>query len=178
MTKRTLLIIFAILFLPIYLLGQSKNTEKTFSIGFQVGYLFPQNKSNAAHTVINGGIELRPSFHYKISKTVTTLFEYNISKHKYVDKENSYYMNHNLLNVALRIFPKTDALFYIKPGLGFFFMQGNNGFYDYSLNFGIGNDFKLSKDFDLFAETEMFFNIRRMVKIDYSLSVGVKYKIF
>ncbi len=171
------LIIIVILFLPLCLFGQSNRQNDYFALSFQAGYLKPLNSSDGKTKY--GGFELRPSVEYKISKAAAILFEYNYGRNKYSDSDgNTGYINDSFLGLGFRLYPKTEEKFYFKPVIT---LPVNTGANDYQpipgLNLGIGNDFRINNNVDLFGEAELFLSVMGG-NIRFSFSAGIKYKIF
>jgi len=172
------LIILAIFLSPIYLLGQIKNSEKKFSLSFQVGYLFPQNTGGGSYSSLVPDIEYRPSIHYKLSKTVTPMLEFSYCKLKYESKERE---NRSFIfktiNLGLKIYPKSGENIYLKPALTFSLVNKYNIKSIANINFGIGNDIKISNAVEIFGEAGIFLR-NNGYTYSFSLSAGLNYKIF
>lgn len=171
------LIILTIFLSPICLLGQSNNSENYLSVNFQVGYLVPQNTS-MPDRAIKGGLEIRPSIYNKISRNVTTLIEFIYCEHKYKTAPDRGVIIDRFINFGIRVYPRTNEQFYLKPSIGYSVENNDNLNIFPNLNFGVGNDFRISNKIDLFGEAEIFFGFNYGSTISFSFSSGIKYKLF
>lgn len=177
MFKSKLLIIFVILLCPLHLFSQSGKTEKTFSIGFQVGYLFPQNTGGSTYSSLVPGLEYRPSIHYKLSKTVSSVLEYSYSKLKYELKEReNLSVTFQSINLGLRVYPKIDESIYLKPAFSFSIHEKLALFPN--INIGTGAEIRISKSIGLFGEADVKFSLSSEYMFSFLLSAGLNYKIF
>ena len=167
---------FILLLLPVHLIGQSNKQGEYLSINFQAGYLIPQNSGGAPERALKGGLQLRPSAYKMISKHVTLLFEFIYSEHKYKTAPDKGLYIDRVVNIGFRIYPKSNEKFYLKPTLGYSLNENHNSFPN--LNFGVGNDFGISKKIDLFGEAEIFFKLYNSYTVSFSFSGGIKYKFF
>jgi hypothetical protein len=172
---KKLFIIIALLFLPAYLFSQSIPQKSYLSLNFQAGYLFPFNNSGYSNSQ---SFEVRPSIQYRLSRTLTFLLEYNICTQKFERTNSSSYTTKNLISFGMRIYPQSKENYYIKPALS---LPQDSGPHDMQIipgfNLGIGYDYILSKELDFFGEAETF-NSLNAGTTDFSISAGIKYKIF
>lgn len=172
---KKLIMMFVILFTPLYLFSQSTEPDNYISLNFQAGYLFPFSTTGLANSQ---SFEVRPSIHYKLSKTLTLLLEYNICTQRFYYKNSSSSTSKYLISFGLRIYPQSKEHYYIKPALS---VPNNSGPHDINLmpgfNLGIGYDFKLSNEFDFFGEAETLSSFSAETT-DFSISAGFKYKLF
>jgi hypothetical protein len=172
---KKLLMMFVILFTPLYLFSQSTEPDNYFSLNFQAGYLFPFSTTGLANSQ---SFEVRPSIQYKLSKTLTLLLEYNICTQRFYYKNSSSSTSKYLISFGLRIYPQSREHYYIKTALS---VPNNIGPHDINLmpgfNLGLGYDFKLSNEFDFFGEAETLSSFSAETT-DFSISAGFKYKLF
>lgn len=175
MKQHITLALLTLLFVPSYLFGQNTSQKSYFSLNFQAGYLFPFNTTGYSNSQ---SLEVRPSIQYRISRTLTFLLEYNICTQKFERTNSSSYTTKNLISFGMRIYPQSKENYYIKPGIGFPVTTGANdpqiipGF-----NLGMGYDYILSEEVDVYGEAELF-NSFYSGTTDFSISAGFKYKIF
>jgi len=174
MHTKKVIIIAVILLSPVLLVGQSNKQGEYLSINFQTGYLIPQNTGGAPEQALKGGYEIRPSVYKKMSQHVTVLFEFIYSEHKYKTAQNKGLYIDRVINIGFRIYPRAKEQIYLKPTIGYSLNENYNSFPN--LNFGVGNDFGISKKIDLFAEAEIFFKLYSGYTVSFSFSGGIKYK--
>lgn len=172
---KTLLII-VIVICPLNLFAQSGNYEETFSFGFQIGYLIPENTGSGGHSSLVPGLEYRPSIHYKISKTLTPFLEFSYSKLKYnsEEKENRS-VTFQTLNLGFKIYPNSNRDFYFKPAITFTLNSEWHIRALANINLELGKEFKISDELDVFGEGGIFLR-NTEYSISYSISLGLNYK--
>jgi hypothetical protein len=178
-----ILIYFILTFFPLVIYSQSDSLEKGFSINLQIGYLFPQKDDGPGG--IKSGLAIKPSIQLKTSKNLCLYTEFSYSRLKYESRygNNPFYMDYMLLNIGLKIYPKSKEKIYVKSGLGFAYSPGEeSSTKGYSVNIGIGNDFKINNKINLFVEGELSLHKLLIISYWYSLydfilSTGIKYKL-
>jgi hypothetical protein len=174
MFKKNIITIFALFILPLQLFSQNNKNDNPVSISFQVGYIFPQS-TDGPYGSLKGGPELKPSVYKKVSNSITALFEFVYSEHKYKTDENNLLIN-RYINIGIRFYPRTQERLYLKPSIGYSLDENYSSFP--SINFGIGNDFKISGNIDIVGETEIFFRLYNQDIISFSFSGGIKFNFF
>lgn len=176
MKQHITLVFLTLLFIPTLLFSQNTSQISYFSLNFQAGFLFPFNTTSYSNSQ---SFEVRPSIQYRLSKTITFLLEYNICTQKFQSRySTSSYSKKDLISFGMRIYPQSKENYYIKPGIGFPVTSGaNDPQIIPGLNFGVGYDYILSPEVDVYSETE-FFNSFYSGTTDFSISAGFKYKIF
>jgi len=175
MFKKNIITIFALLILPLQLFSQNNKNDNPVSISFQAGYLLPQS-TDGPNQSLKGGLELKPSVYKKISKSITALFDFIYSEHKYKTGYDKGLRIYRLINFGFRFYPRTPEKFYLKPSIGYSLDENYSSFP--GLNFGVGSDFKIGRNIDIVGEAEIFFRLFDSSAISFSISGGVKYNFF
>jgi hypothetical protein len=170
-----IIMILAALLLPLQLFSQNNKSDNPVSISFQAGYLLPQNTDGPSQS-LKGGLELKPSVYKKISPGTTLLFEFIYSEHKYKTEYDNGLRIYRLINFGFRFYPRTPERFYLKPTIGYSLDENYSSFP--GLNFGVGSDFKISRNIDIVGEAEIFFRLFDSSAISFSISGGIKYNFF
>jgi hypothetical protein len=176
MFKKNIIMILALLILPLPLFSQNNKNDYPVSISFQAGYLLPQNTGGGPNQSLKGGLELKPSVYKKISKSITVLFDFIYSEHKYKTGDDNGLRIYRLINFGFRFYPRTPERFYLKPSIGYSLDENYSSFP--GLNFGVGSDFKISRNIDITGEAEIFFRLFDSSAISFSISGGIKYNFF
>lgn len=169
-------LIIAIILSPIYLFAQSNNPDETFSVGFQFGYLIPDNSGASTYSSLVPGLEYRPSLHYKLSKTLTPVFEFSYSNLRYKSEERrNLSVAFQTINMGLKIYPNSERNFYFKPAITFSLNREWHIRAIANINMEIGKEFKISDELNVFGEAGIFLR-NTEYSISLSISLGLNYK--
>lgn len=152
--------------------------EKKFSTAIQAGYNIPQNTTGNSNDRIDGGFLIRPSVHYKFSNNVTGLLEFNISSHTEHSNKTSKPVTFRSINLGLRIFPEPKNKFYLKTEISYFVDDGFPILLLPQLVGGVGNDFNIYHNLDIFGEAEIITEVFAGFSLSFSISAGIKYSLF
>jgi len=173
------IVIIILIFCPFYVYGQSIVPEKNLSLGFQVGYLFPQNTGGSPYSTLIPDLEYRLSIQYKLSKKITSVLEYSYSKLKYKSEEkerrNQFYTFQSI-DLGLKIYPKSEENIYLKTALSSPIQ--NNLILFPNLSLGIGTEINISKEINLFGGANLIFGLSSEYRYSFLLGTGLTYKIF
>lgn len=160
-----ILTLIIIIFIPLMSFSQNKDTEGVFAVGLQIGYFsFSTGDSH------NGLLEIRPSFHHKLSKSSTLVAEITFTR----ENRSSGFVSQNIFAFAYKYKPKENEGFYLKPGIGLLFVDSRDSRIVPTFNFGFGHDFRVSNKFDIIAEGNAY--LVYPFGFAYSISTGLKFK--
>jgi len=164
---------------PAALRGQDTTLhEKKFSTAIQVGYNIPQNTTGNSNDRIDGGVLVRPSVHYRFSKGITGLIEFNVSSHTEHTNYKSKPVTFRSVNMGLRIFPDPASKFYLKTEVSYYVDDGFPILLLPQIIGGVGNDFNVYRNLDIFGEAEIITGVISGFSLSFSISGGIKYNLF